>query len=86
MALSIRDPETDRLARELAKLTGVTMTEAIRTALQDRLARERSRRRTNAEQLAAELMAIGRRCAAQPVLDDRSDDEILGYDELGLPS
>jgi hypothetical protein len=33
MALSIRDPETDRLARELARLTGVTMTEAIRTAL-----------------------------------------------------
>jgi antitoxin VapB len=86
MALSIRDPETDRLARELAKLTGVTMTEAIRTALQERLARERSRRRSNAEQLAAELMAIGRRCAALPVLDDRSDEEILGYDELGLPS
>ena len=85
MALSIRDPETDRLARELAKLTGVTMTEAIRTALRERLARERSRRQSGAEQLAAELMAIGRRSAALPVQDERSDDEILGYDELGLP-
>jgi antitoxin VapB len=86
MALSIRDSETDRLARELAKLTGVSMTEAIRTALQERLARERSRRQTDAEQLAAELMAIGKRCAALPVQDDRSDDAILGYDELGLPT
>ena len=86
MALSIRDPETDRLARELAKLTGVTMTEAIRTALQERLARERSRRQTDVEQLAADLMAIGRRCAALPVLDDRSDEQLLGYDDLGLPT
>ena len=85
MALSIRDPETDRLARELARLTGVTMTEAIRTALRERLARERSRRQTDAEQLAAELMAIGRRCAGC-VQDDRPDEAILGYDEFGLPS
>jgi antitoxin VapB len=86
MALSIRDPETDRMARELAKLTGVTMTEAIRTALQERLARERARRHADAEQLAAELMAIGRRCTTLPVQDDRPDDVILGYDEQGLPT
>ncbi len=86
MALSIRDPETDRLARELAKLTGVTMTEAIRTALRERLAGERSKRQSDRDRLAAELMAIGRRCAALPVQDDRPDDAILGYDEFGLPS
>jgi antitoxin VapB len=86
MPPSIRDPETDRLARELARLTGVTMTEAIRTALRERSARERSRRRTDAEGLAGKLLAIGRRCARLPVQDDRPDEEILGYEEFGLPS
>ena len=45
MALSIKDPETDRLARELAKATGESITEAIRAALRERLERERPRRR-----------------------------------------
>lgn len=62
------------------------MTEAIRTALRERLARERSRRQTDAESLARELMAIGRRCARLPVQNDRPEEEILGYDEFGLPS
>ena len=43
MALSIRDPETDRLARELAALTGESMTEAIRKALAERLAPDTAR-------------------------------------------
>ena len=86
MALSIRDPETDRLARELAQLTGETMTRAIRTALEERLGRERQRRGQQAEALAGDLMAIGRRCAALPVLDDRPEEEILGYDEHGVPA
>jgi antitoxin VapB len=41
MALSLKDPETDRLARALAALTGETLTEAIRKALAERLERER---------------------------------------------
>ena len=86
MALSIRDPETDRLARELARLTGETMTQAIRTSLEERLGRERQRREWHTEALIEDLMAIGRRCAALPVLDDRPEDEILGYDEQGVPA
>ena len=58
MPISIKDPETDRLARALAAATGESLTEAIRRALQDRLER---------------------------VLDARSPDQILGYDDLGLP-
>jgi antitoxin VapB len=85
MALSIRDPRTDRLARELARLTGETMTGAIRTALEERLGRERKQRERRAEALADDLMVIGRRCAALPVLDDRPEEEILGYDERGVP-
>jgi antitoxin VapB len=84
MALSIKDPEADRLARELAARTGETLTEAVMVALRERLARETGRIR--AIPLRAELAAIRARCAALPVLDSRSSDEILGYEERGLPA
>lgn len=83
MALSIKDPEADRLARELAERTGETLTEAVIVALRDRLKRERGRSRPRP--LREELAEIRRRCAALPVLDERSPEEILGYDERGLP-
>jgi antitoxin VapB len=84
MALNIRNPEAERLAAELARQTGETKTEAVTKALRDRLARvrrARSRRR-----LADELEDIAEHCASLPVLDPRSADEILGYDEHGLPA
>lgn len=83
MALNIRNSETERLAEALSKLTGETKTEAVTNALRDRLARvrrERSQRR-----LADELDAIARHCASLPVLDTRRADEIIGYDERGVP-
>jgi antitoxin VapB len=83
MALSLKDAETDRLAREVAALTGETLTQAIRTALAERLERERLRRGGSTE-LAERLMEIGRHCAALPDFDTRSPDEIVGYDENGL--
>jgi len=86
MALSIRDPETDRLARELAALTGESMTEGIRTALAERLTRTRSAREDAVRRLVADVRAIQERVAQLPVLDDRSEDEILGYDADGLPT
>jgi antitoxin VapB len=86
VALSIRDPETDRLARELAELTGESMTGAIRTALEERLAREQRRRRADIERRRKAIAAIEDQFAQLPVLDDRSPDEILGYDENGLPT
>jgi len=84
MALSIKHPEADRLARELADATGETLTEAIIRALRERLRREQGRRR--GPRLRDEIRAIRRRCAALPVRDHRSPDQILGYDEQGLPS
>ncbi len=84
MALSIKDPEADRLARELAARTGETLTEAIVVALRERLARQTGR--TGAVPLRDELAAIRRRCAALPVVDDRTAEQILGYDDRGLPS
>jgi len=83
MALNIRNSETEKLAEALAKLTGETKTEAVTQALRDRLARlrrERTRRR-----LADELDEIALHCARLPVLDSRTPEEILGYDDHGLP-
>lgn len=83
MALNIKDPETDRLTRELAALTGESITDALRRAVQLRLDRERVRRQVTASRdVLAGLVARGR---ARPVVDPRSSDEILGYDVAGLP-
>jgi antitoxin VapB len=83
MALSLKDPETDRLARQVADLTGESLTRAVRTSLTERLERERLKR-GRTKNLAEELMEIGRHCAALPDYDTRSPDEIIGYDETGM--
>jgi antitoxin VapB len=83
MALNIRNPETERLAETLAKLTGESKTQAVTQALRDRL--ERVRRGRSGRLLADELDEIAKHCASLPVIDDREPDEILGYNEQGLP-
>lgn len=84
MALNIRNPETERLAAQLANETGETKTEAVTKALRDRL--ERVRRHRSGRSLADDLDAIAVHCATLPVLDARSADDILGYDDRGLPT
>ena len=83
MALNIRNPETERLAAELARRTGETKTEAVTRSLRERLGR--LRRERGKRRLADELDDIARHCADLPVLDARTPDEILGYDDRGLP-
>lgn len=83
MVLSIKDPETDALARKVANLTGESITEAVFNSLQERYERLSRKQRTHA--LADELDAIALRCAALPLKDARSPEEIVGYDEYGLP-
>lgn len=84
MALNIRHRETEELAAAVASLTGETKTEAVRRALQDRL--ERLQRARAGRRLADELDDIAMRCAALPLHDVRDADEILGYDEHGVPT
>jgi len=60
MALSIKTDEADRLARTFAKLTGETMTEAVTTALRERLTRKRARRQLVTD-LPARIAAFSRR-------------------------
>jgi antitoxin VapB len=82
MALSIKDPEADRLARQIAKATGESLTAAVVQALRERLARVR---RVRGPRLSDELIKIGERCSRLPVQDLRSAEELAGYDEHGLP-
>lgn len=81
MALNIKDPETDRLARELAALTGEPITVAVREAILARLAVARRQPAGRPD-----LLAIIRRGRARRVVDDRSESDILGYGDDGLPA
>ncbi len=83
MALNIRSREADDLATALSRLTGETKTQAVTQALRERL--ERAQRARSRRRLADELDEIAAHCAALPVLDRRSDEEILGYGPDGLP-
>jgi antitoxin VapB len=83
MAISIKSIETERLAREVAARTGESLTSAIQKALEERL--ERLQRQRRSQILADQLQDILRRVDRLPILDSRTPDEILGYDEHGLP-
>jgi antitoxin VapB len=85
MALSLKDPEPDALARQVAALTGETLTEAVRRSLAERLHMEQLKRGERPWD-QARIDALIERYNALPLLDTRSDDEILGYDEKGLPA
>ena len=83
MPLSIKSIETEKLARKLADKTGESLTTAIQKALKERL--DRLNRVRHNTVLKGQLQEILRRADNLPVLDSRSPDEILGYDEHGLP-
>ncbi len=84
MALNIKDPETDRLARQLAAETGESITVAARRAIEERLHRVRAR--ASADAADDILLAIIARGRGRAMLDDQDADAILGYDEHGLPA
>jgi len=83
VGLNIKNEETHRLVRELADLTGESMTEAIGQAVRERIERVKSHR---GESLSRRLLAIGRDCAdhmQEPYLS--ADHATLLYDDRGLP-
>jgi antitoxin VapB len=81
------DDELHQRLREIAAQRGISMGALIREAIDEKLsnAQDARGRALKARGLAAELDAIALRCAALPVLDERPEEEILGYDEQGLP-
>lgn len=84
VALNIKDSTADRLARELASTTGESITTAVTVAVRERL--DRLRGAAPAALREEELLRIARQAAARPEQDQRSAEEILGYDAHGLPS
>ena len=84
MALNIRNPEVEELTRIISELTGETKTQAVKIALKERL--NQIQQQQNSGFRIQELLDIARHCSSLPVLDDRSADELIGYDEMGLPS
>jgi antitoxin VapB len=83
MALSIKDPEADALARVLAEETGETLTQAIVVALRERLARVQRQKQAPARQ--EKMRALWDELERLPVLDARPVSALLPYDETGLP-
>jgi antitoxin VapB len=87
--LNIKNEEAYRLAREVAKRSGESLTDAVTTALRERLERQQAEERqephSSAERLR-KLEEIAKRFDELPILDDREPDEIIGYDEHGLPA
>jgi antitoxin VapB len=83
MSLNIKNEKTHRLIRQLARLTGESMTAAVDKAVQERLERVRERKNGG---LAERLLQIGRECAPlwkEPYKSmDHGD---LLYDDKGLP-
>jgi antitoxin VapB len=83
MALSIKNEQVERLARLVAQETGESLTEAIQRSLHERWERLRFRRRNRL--LPGQMEALLCRVDSLPTLDTRSDDDILDYDESGMP-
>lgn len=90
MALNIKSRETERVVRELAKRTGLTITEAIHQAAAEKLRaidvdREaRLARMTPAQrEKLRKIEEISKRAAKISLLDKRTPEEIIGYDEEG---
>jgi antitoxin VapB len=79
--LYIKNPAAHRLARQLSERKGVTLTDAVIGALEDQLNAAKNPKPIDRKKIDALLQKM----RALPVMDTRSPDEILGYDEFGLP-
>jgi antitoxin VapB len=83
MALNIKNAETERLARELARRRKQSITEVVTEALRKEVERERKRPlKESRESFLRAVREIGERGSLHPAVDARSDDDILGYDDM----
>jgi len=84
MALSIKNPDVDQMARELAEITGESLTDAIANALKERLEREAGKRNRN--RFREDIHRIQQRISRLDRRIKLSDEDIIGYDEAGIPN
>ena len=83
-ARQLKNSEAYDLAVEIARIRGGSLTDAVLVALREEASR--ARRSLDREARMAALLDIGRRYSELPDRDTRTADEILGYDENGLPT
>jgi antitoxin VapB len=83
-ALNIKDPEVHDLAVELARRTKRSLTEAVKISLRESITRQQAPQ-TDTVRVVERVMRIADRIATRPVLDARTPDEILGYNQSGIP-
>jgi len=87
MSMNIKNSQVHKMARELANLRECSLTEAVKFALEKALIEAKHQNaHLNTEQLEQRLTEIALHCSQLPDQDHRSVEEILGYDEMGLPS
>ena len=85
MPLNIKNEEAYFLAKELANIMNESITNAVTIALREALTRKSALRKIHTDSLLEELSSITDFTSSLPLKDSRSTDEILGYDERGLP-
>jgi antitoxin VapB len=85
MPLNIKNEDAHRLARKLASLTNSSITEAVIAALQDAVEKVQFRARYSEQRLVSSLDEIAELCSELEILDTRTAEEILGYNERGVP-
>jgi antitoxin VapB len=85
MSILVKNPKTEQKIRKLAKRTGETITAAIDRAVDERLARLGPERRTKGRLDRKKVTEILAYFDSLPVDDSRSPDEIIGYNEYGVP-
>jgi antitoxin VapB len=84
MALNIKNAETEKLVRELARRRGQGITEVLTDVLRREVERERRKpQRKDKDDFHRRIDEIVRRHSSRPLLDDRPADEIIGYNEQG---
>jgi antitoxin VapB len=87
MALSIKNKELEEVVRKLARATGKPMTEALLEGAKRELRRQEGiRKLLPRENVLQDVREIQRRYAARPVPIEMTEDEILGYDDIGAPT
>lgn len=85
MALSIKNEELDQRIRKLAELTGKSLTTSLRIAVDNEIARHETKKAKDVEAIRAKIREIQKEVAELP-RSGLTDDEILGYDEFGIPT
>ncbi|HAI67919.1 MAG TPA: hypothetical protein DCM38_00610 [Gammaproteobacteria bacterium] len=83
MALTLNHPEANNLVKELISYTDETLTQAVLNALREKIQKEKEKRKHTVS-MKEELLQIGKECAALPILDNRTPEEILGYNNNGV--